>query len=46
MIDPRAVVAPDARIHEDVHIGPFSVIGAGVEIARGCRIEALSERTV
>ena len=40
MIDPRAVVAPEARIHEDVHIGPFSVIGADVEIGRGCRIEA------
>ena len=40
MIDPHAVVAPEARIHEDVQIGPFSVIGPGVEIGRGCRIEA------
>ena len=40
MIDSRAVVAPEARIHEDVEIGPFSVIGAGVEIGRGSRIEA------
>jgi UDP-N-acetylglucosamine acyltransferase len=39
LIDPRAVVAPEARIHEDVQIGPFSVIGADVEIGRGCRIE-------
>ncbi|HEY7739034.1 MAG TPA: acyl-ACP--UDP-N-acetylglucosamine O-acyltransferase [Steroidobacteraceae bacterium] len=35
MIDPRAVVAPDAEIAEGVQIGAFSVIGAGVRIGAG-----------
>jgi len=35
MIDARAVVSPQARIAEDVHIGPFSVIGPEVEIGPG-----------
>ena len=39
MIDPRAVVAPDARLHESVTVGPYAVVGAGVEIGRGTRIE-------
>ena len=37
-IDPRAVVAPDATIADDVRIGPFAVIGAEVSIGPGCRI--------
>ncbi|HLF10136.1 MAG TPA: acyl-ACP--UDP-N-acetylglucosamine O-acyltransferase [Gammaproteobacteria bacterium] len=40
MIDPRAEVARDARIHDDVHVGPFAVIGPEVEIGRGSRIES------
>ncbi len=32
MIDPRAVVSPQARLAPDVTIGPFSVIGPDVEI--------------
>jgi UDP-N-acetylglucosamine acyltransferase len=35
LIDPRAVVAPDAEIAEVVQIGAFSVIGAGVRIGAG-----------
>lgn len=35
MIDPRAIVAPDAAIAEGVQIGAFSVIGAGVRIGAG-----------
>lgn len=35
MIDPRAVIHSEARIGENVSIGPFSVIGAGVEIDEG-----------
>ena len=31
-IDPRAVVHDEARIGEDVHIGPYCVIGADVTI--------------
>ncbi len=40
MIDERAVVSPDAVIHDDVSIGPFSVIGPEVEIGSGTRIES------
>ena len=32
MIDPRAVVSPEAHLAADVTVGPFSVIGPGVEI--------------
>lgn len=38
MIDPSAAIHPDAEIEDDVHIGPFSVIGANVKIGRGSRI--------
>ena len=36
MIDPRAIVAPDAEIGEGVVIGAFTVIGPGVRIGDGC----------
>ncbi len=39
MIDPKAVVASEARVAADVYVGPYAVIGAEVEIGRGCRIE-------
>lgn len=35
MIDPRAIVAPDAVIDDGVHIGPYSIIGSGVRIGAG-----------
>lgn len=35
MIDPRAVVDPSARLAPDVTVGPFSIIGAEVEVAAG-----------
>lgn len=38
MIDSRAIIDPSARIAEDVEIGPWTLIGAGVEIDSGCRI--------
>lgn len=38
MIDPRAVVAPDAVIAADVEIGAFAVIGPNVVIGAGCVI--------
>ena len=38
MIDSRAVIDPDARIGENVSIGPFSIIGKDVEIGDGSRI--------
>lgn len=37
-IDPRAVVDPSAKLADDVTIGPFTVIGPGVEIDAGSRI--------
>ena len=38
LIDPRAVIDPDAELEEGVSVGPFSVIGAGVKIGRGTEI--------
>ena len=35
MIDPRAIVSPEARLAPDVEVGPFAVIGPGVEIGSG-----------
>jgi UDP-N-acetylglucosamine acyltransferase len=35
MIDPRAVISPQAQIGADVTIGPFSIIGADVVIGAG-----------
>ncbi|MEM9385846.1 MAG: acyl-ACP--UDP-N-acetylglucosamine O-acyltransferase [Pseudomonadota bacterium] len=40
MRDERAVISPQARLHDSVQVDPFAVIGAGVEIAEGCRIGA------
>jgi len=40
LIDERAVVSPQARLHDDVSVGPFSVIGPDVEIGAGTTIEA------
>jgi UDP-N-acetylglucosamine acyltransferase len=38
MIDPKAIVAPGAKIAADVSIGPFTVVGPEVEIGAGTRI--------
>ncbi|HEB99878.1 MAG TPA: acyl-ACP--UDP-N-acetylglucosamine O-acyltransferase [Thiotrichales bacterium] len=38
MIDARAIVDPAAELAEDVEVGPYAVIGAGVRIGAGCRI--------
>ena len=38
MIDPRAVIDPEARLADDVEVGPFAVIGPRVEIGSGSRI--------
>jgi UDP-N-acetylglucosamine acyltransferase len=40
LIHPSAVVDPLARIAADVLIGPYSVIGSGVEIDSGCWVGA------
>jgi UDP-N-acetylglucosamine acyltransferase len=39
-IDSRAVIHPEARIGEGVHIGPYCVVGRDVEIGDACRLEA------
>ncbi|MFI3154708.1 MAG: acyl-ACP--UDP-N-acetylglucosamine O-acyltransferase [Methylococcaceae bacterium] len=38
MIDPTAIVDSNAELADDVSVGPFSVIGAGVKIGAGTRI--------
>jgi UDP-N-acetylglucosamine acyltransferase len=38
MIDPRAVIDPSAKLGSNVHVGAYSIIGAGVEIGDNCRI--------
>ena len=35
MIDPRAIIAPDAELGEGVQVGPYTVIGAAVRIGAG-----------
>ncbi len=39
-IDPRAAVHPDARLAEDVVVGPFCVVGPEAEIGGRTRLEA------
>jgi UDP-N-acetylglucosamine acyltransferase len=39
VIDERAVVAADAHIDESVYIGPYTIIGSGVQIGARSRIE-------
>ncbi|MFP4494946.1 MAG: acyl-[acyl-carrier-protein]--UDP-N-acetylglucosamine O-acyltransferase, partial [Halochromatium sp.] len=38
MIHPTAVVDPSAQLDEDVHIGPYTIIGPDVSVGRGTRI--------
>ena len=40
MIDARAVVSDRAHLHQDVSVGPYSIIGPDVKIAKGTRIES------
>lgn len=40
MIHPQAIVSGSADIADDVHIGPFSVIGDDVRIGAGTRIDS------
>jgi len=39
-IHPSAIVSADAQIADDVTVGPFSLIDAGVTIGPGCQISA------
>ena len=38
LIDPRAIIDPQAGLADDVHVGPFSIIGAHVKIGAGTKI--------
>lgn len=38
-IHPSAIVSADATLADDVTVGPFAIIDAGVQIGSGCRIE-------
>lgn len=38
MIDARAIIDPSATLGADVHVGPWTIIGPGVEVGDGCRI--------
>jgi UDP-N-acetylglucosamine acyltransferase len=38
VIDPRAIVSPQANLAPDVTVGPFSIIGPDVTIGPGCVI--------
>ncbi|MGI9285078.1 MAG: acyl-ACP--UDP-N-acetylglucosamine O-acyltransferase [Pseudomonadales bacterium] len=38
MIDSRAIIDPSARIADDVEIGPWTIVGADVEIGAGNKI--------
>jgi UDP-N-acetylglucosamine acyltransferase len=35
-IHPTAIIDPTAKIGVDVHIGPYCIIGADVELGDGC----------
>lgn len=37
-ISPMAIVSPEARLAEDVEIGPFTVVHAGVQVGTGSRV--------
>ncbi|MGH7247760.1 MAG: acyl-ACP--UDP-N-acetylglucosamine O-acyltransferase, partial [Pseudomonadota bacterium] len=39
-IHPTAIVDPSARIAESAEIGPYSIVGAEVEIGAGTRLMA------
>src|SRR5690349_19564471 len=39
-VHPTAVVHPDARLHETVEVGPYSIIGGKVTIGAGTKVGA------
>ena len=38
MIHQTALIDPKAKIHSSVKVGPYSVIGANVEIEKGAKM--------
>ena len=45
-IDPRASIAPTARLGNCVSIDAFAVIGDEVELGEGCIVESPAARSV
>jgi UDP-N-acetylglucosamine acyltransferase len=39
MIHPTAIIDPSARLGKDVHVGPYCIIGAGVELGDECWLQ-------
>src|SRR5215211_2826786 len=39
-IHPTAVVSPNARLGDECFIGPYSIVGEGVELGNGVRLES------
>jgi len=39
-IDSRSVIHPDADIADDVHIGPFCMVGPKVKLGKGCVLKS------
>ena len=37
-IHPQACVSPEAKLGDNIEVGPFAFIDANVEIGDGCRI--------
>ncbi len=38
-IHPTAIISPEASLASDVHVGAYSIIGEGVTLAAGCRVD-------
>jgi UDP-N-acetylglucosamine acyltransferase len=39
IIHPTAIIDPSAKLGADVHVGPYSIIGPGVELGDGCWLQ-------
>jgi UDP-N-acetylglucosamine acyltransferase len=37
-IHPTAIISPDAKLADDVEVGAYSIIGAGVELGPRCKV--------
>lgn len=49
LVHPTAIIAKEATLAGDVHVGPYAIVEAGASIAAGCRIAAhaiIRENTV
>ena len=40
MIHPTAIISEKARLADDVHVGPYSIVGDDVEVGGGTRIDS------